>query len=300
MDVVTGAFGFTGKYIAGRLLAAARDVRTLTGHPGRPNPFGERLSVAPLNFADYAGLVASLHGAHTLYNTYWIRFPHGEVDFATAVANSKVLLRAAVEAGARRLVHVSVVNAAPDSPLPYFRGKAAVEAAIRESGLSYAIVRPTLIFGPEDILVNNIAWLLRHFPLFAIPGRGDYLLQPVFVEDVAALAVSLGARGDDVVVDAVGPEVYTYERMLRLIAAGVRSRALLLHVSPPLALALARRLGVLLGDVLLTRDELEGLMASLLVSHAPPTGATRLSDWLEQHANGLGLTYVSGLRRHYR
>ena len=200
LDVVTGAFGFTGRYITARLLRLGRRVRTLTGHPDRPNPFGAAVEVAPLNFADQAGLVKSLSGAETLYNTYWVRFPYRGVTFNDAVANSRRLFAAARAAGVRRVVHISIVNPSPDSPLPYFRGKALVEEALITSGLAYAIVRPTVIFGPEDILFNNIAWMLRRFPVFGIPGDGNYCLQPVFVDDVARLAVELGRREDDLIV----------------------------------------------------------------------------------------------------
>jgi len=300
LDVVTGAFGYTGKYITQRLLAMGRRVRTLTGHPDRPNPFGERVSVAPFNFDNPQELVKSLQGATTLYNTYWVRFPRGQVTFERAIENTKALIRAAGEAGIRRIVHISITNASESSPFPYFRGKGILERAIIHSGLSYAIIRPTVIFGPEDILINNIAWLLRRFPLFAIPGAGDYRLQPVFVEDVAEIAVDAAHRQENVIIDAVGPEIYTFEELVRLIAARVSSRARIVHLRRGLALFLSRLVGYMVGDVVLTRDEVAGLMANLLVSQGPPTGRTRLSDWLSQHADRLGREYASELARHYR
>ena len=188
-DVVTGAFGYTGKYITRRLLAAGREVRTLTGHPHRPDPFGGRVQIAPLDFRNLVGLVESLRGASVLYNSYWVRFSHGRVTFDDAVANSKILIQAAREAGIRKIVHISIANPSLDSHLPYYAGKAKVEKAIFDSGLPYAILRPIVIFGKADILINNIAWFVRHFPVFAIPGSGEYEIQPIFVEDMADLAV---------------------------------------------------------------------------------------------------------------
>ena len=299
-DVVTGAFGYTGRYITRRLLAMGRRVRTLTGHPDRPNPFGERVEVAPFHFDAPEQLVASLQGATTLYNTYWIRFPRGPITFEKAVANSRVLIQAAEEAGVRRIVHISITNASPDAPLPYFRGKGLVEQAILRSRLSHAIIRPTVIFGREDILINNIAWFLRRFPAFAVFGAGDYRIQPVFVEDVAEIAVRAGQATDDRIVDAVGPEVYTFEELVRLIAAKVQSRARIVHLPPGLAFLLARLIGYLVRDVVITRDEIAGLMANLLVSDGPPTGKTRFSEWLEQHKDRVGTRYASELERHYR
>ncbi|MFQ5792560.1 MAG: SDR family oxidoreductase, partial [Acidobacteriota bacterium] len=239
-------------------------------------------------------------GAATVYNTYWVRFPYGQVSFKKAVENTETLIHAAEEAGVRRIVHLSITNASEGSPLPYFRGKGLVESTIIHSRLSYVIIRPTVIFGDEDILINNIAWLLRRFPVFAVPGAGDYRLQPVFVEDVAEIAVSAALEDSNVVIDAVGPETYTFDELVRLIAEKIHSRAKIIHLRPGVALFLLRLLGYVVNDVVLTRDEVEGLMSNLLVSESPPTGQTRLSDWLNRNADSVGTRYASELKRHYR
>ncbi len=300
LNVVTGAFGYTGKYIASRLLALGKPVRTLTGRPEGDNPFGDRVQAFPFNFQRPDELARSLQGATTLYNTYWVRFSHGDVNFDRAVENSKTLVRAAERAGVQRVVHVSITNPSEDSPLPYFRGKGLVEQAITGSNLSYAIIRPTLIFGDEDILLHNIAWLLRRFPLFPIAGNGQYRVQPVYVEDLAGLAVAVGQRQDNSIVDAVGPETYTFNELVRLVGTAVRSRAKIVNVAPGVVLALSRLVGCLVRDVTLTRDELEGLMADLLVSDSHPLGRTSLKDWLEANRETIGVKYSSELRRHYR
>ncbi len=299
MNVVTGAFSYTGKYITQRLLSMGRRVRALTAHPNRENLFDYQVRAYPLDFDNPSQLTDSLRGATTLYNTYWVRFPYGQVTFDKAVQNTETLIQAAAEAGIRRLVHISITNPSEESPFPYFRGKALVEKAITHSKLSYAIIRPTVIFGLEGILINNIAWLLRRFPIFAIFGSGDYRLQPVFVEDVAEIAVSAGQKDDNMVMDAVGPEIYSFDNLVRLIADKIPSRKRIVHVSPGLGLLLARLIGSVVRDVVITRDEIQGLMSNLLVSEDPPTGQTRLSQWLEQHAGSVGVNYVSDLKRHY-
>jgi NADH dehydrogenase len=300
LDVVTGAFGYTGKYITRKLFGMGRNVRTLTGHPARDSEFGTRLETAPMDFEDAGKLIENLRGATTLYNTYWVRFPHGATTFEKAVANTRKLLDAAAEAGVRKIVHVSITNPSVDSPLPYFRGKGELEKAIAACGIPYAVIRPTVIFGLEDILINNIAWLLRKFPVFAVPGKGGYRLQPVFVEDVAEMAVAAAQQAQNRTFDAVGPEVYTFEEMVRLIARHVHSRARIVHLKPSLALFLAGALGHVVEDVILTREELDGLIAGLLVSTGPPTGETCFSRWLEKNAASLGTSYSSELARHYR
>jgi uncharacterized protein YbjT (DUF2867 family) len=300
LDVVTGAFGYTGKYIAQRLLAAGRRVRTITGHPQRANGFGDQVEIAAMDFHDPASLVQSLRGASVLYNTYWVRFNHGRATFEEAVTNSRVLIQAAREAGIRKIVHLSIANPSLDSHLPYYSGKALVEKAILDSGLSYSILRPTVIFGIEDILINNIAWFARHFPVFAIPGSGRYQLQPIFVEDLAELATSSARQENSLVLDAVGPEIFTFEDLVRQIAWAVGTEPRFLHVSPRAAVQMLRFVGSIVGDVILTREEIEGLMADMLVSKQPATGRTLFSTWLGQNAAVIGTQYASELKRHFR
>jgi uncharacterized protein YbjT (DUF2867 family) len=296
-DVVTGAFSFTGRHIAEALLARGRRVRTLTRQPHPSHPLAASVEVARLTFDDT--LVETLRGADTLYNTYWVRFERGPTTFAQAVENTGRLVDAARRAGVRRVVHISVANSNASSPFPYFRGKARTEEIVRESGLSYAIVRPTLVFGPEDILVSNIAWGLRHVPLFLIAGDGRYEVQPVSVQDTASICVDAGARDDDVVLDAAGPVRWSFEDLVRLIARAVGGRTLITHASPAIALGAGRIAGRALRDVLLTRDELDALMAGLLVSREPPRGRDRFDTWLDANASVLGRRYTSELARNF-
>jgi uncharacterized protein YbjT (DUF2867 family) len=299
ISAVTGAFSYTGKYIARRLLSQGEQVITLTGHPNRPDPFDGAIPAYPYQFNQPGALEARLEGVATLYNTYWVRFNHGETSFAEAVENTRTLLRAAERVGVKRIVHISISNPSLDSPLPYFRGKALIEAAILESHLSHAILRPTVIFGKEDILINNIAFLLRHFPLFAIPGDGNYRLQPVFVEDVADIAVKVGQQDENIILDAVGPETYPFNELVRLLARSTGSRPWIIHVPAWLALRLSWLIGWALRDVLLTQQETDGLMANLLVSDQHPSGHTSLRAWLEENRNWLGKSYASELKRHF-
>lgn len=304
LDAVTGAFGYTGRYIAQRLLDSGRSVRTLTGQPqvqgSSSDPFKGRVEAFPFDFDRPEALAESLRGVDTLYNTYWVRFNSGAVTFDRAVENSLSLVRAAEVAGVRRLVHISITNPSADSPLPYFRGKGLVEQAIRDSGLSHAIIRPALVFGEGDILLNNIAWALRRFPFFPVAGSGLYRAQPVYVGDLAELAVAAGPNQENTITDAVGPEIYTFDELIYLVERTVGSHARLLHLSPGLALTLSRMVGWAVRDVVLTREEIAGLAANLLVSTEPPLAATLFSEWLAENGDGLGLAYASELTRHYR
>jgi NADH dehydrogenase len=297
VDVVTGAFSYTGSFIARRLLAAGHDVRTLTNNPHPPSDLAERVASAPLDFDDADSLVRFMRGAETLYNTYWIHSNYGADAFAGAARRSQRLFAAARDAGIRRIVHISIANSTM-SRHPYYASKAAVEDALRSTGLAYGIVRPTLVYGEGDVLINNIAWVLRHFPIFAIPGDGAYRLQPVHVEDVAAIAVTTGLAGDSLAVDAAGPDILTFETLVRMLRQAVDSRAVLLKAPPALALAGARVAGFIARDALLTREQLDDLRAELLISHEPPRGTIRLSDWLPGQQAMLGHRYASAQTRH--
>ena len=302
LDVVTGAFSYTGKYITRRLLSMGKRVRilTLTGHPNREKLFNGEVTALPFNFDNPSQLTKSLQGVTTLYNSYWIRFPYGQVTFNRAVENTRTLIKCAEEAGIRRIVHISITNASEESPFPYFRGKGLVEKIIIHSKLSYAIIRPTVIFGTEGILINNIAWHLRRLPIFAVPGPGDYRIQPVFIEDLAEIAVSAAQRDDNIVMDAIGPDIYTFDELVRLISGKIRRRVWIVHLTPRLVLLFTKLLGYALRDIVITRDEVTGLMSNLLISEGSPTAKTRLSEWLEQNADNVGVKYASELERHYR
>jgi len=295
--VVTGAFGYSGRYIASRLLDASKRVRTLTNSPQRHHPFGSAVDAHPYNFDRPDELERSLRGARTLINTYWVRFDHADFTHRQAVGNTLRLFDAARRAGVPRIVHISITNPSLESPLPYFRGKAELEAALCASGLSYAILRPTVLFGLEDILVNNIAWMLRRFPVFGVFGDGRYRLQPIFVDDLAAAAVEEADSTEDVVRDAIGPETFTYRELVSEVGHAIGRPRTIVSVPPAIGVAIGRLVGMAVRDVVVTPEEVAGLMQNLLVTSSPPLGKTALTNWLALHGNTLGRRYSSELAR---
>jgi uncharacterized protein YbjT (DUF2867 family) len=297
IHVVTGAFGYSGKYIATRLLDAGYRVRTLANSLHRFNPFGERVEAHPFNFDNPDRLAASLEGAAVLYNTYWVRFNHKDFTHSVAIQNTLTLFEAAKRAGVKRVVHVSITNPSETSPLEYFSGKARLERALAESGLSYAILRPTVLFGKEDILINNIAWVLRRLPVFGVFGTGQYRLQPIYVDDLAKLAVEQGRETTNRIINAIGPETFTYRGLVQEIGTIIGKRRLVVSVPPAIGYVFGWGLGQVMGDVMITREEIKGLMADLLYTDAPPAGATRLTAWAREHAATLGQHYASELAR---
>jgi NADH dehydrogenase len=298
--VVTGAAGYSGRFIARRLLEAGHRVRSLTGHLDRPDPFGGRVEYHQFNFDRSDELTRSLEGAKAVYNTYWIRFNRGDRTHSLAIRNTKALMRCAYEAGVERFVHVSITNPSADSHMSYFRGKAELERFLADSGLSYAVIRPTVFFGDGDVLLNNLTWVLRRFPFFALAGRGDYRVQPVHPDDLARLAVEQGASRENATIDATGPETFAFEELVRMLATAAGRKPRILHVPRWTMIACAKLVGLFARDVTLTADDVDCLLEELLISSDPPTGRIALTDWLAEHGRDLGLTYASELDRHYR
>lgn len=329
IHTVTGAFGYTGRYIARQLIEAGYEVHTLTNKPSPfipktfrtkevegndtttgykasqkelgkspvDNPFDDKIKIHPLHFGNTEELINSLRGTVVLYNTYWVRFNHKNFSFARAVDNSVKLFNAAKKAGVKRIVHISVTNPSADSPLEYFSGKAKVERALIESGLSYAILRPAIIFGKEDILINNIAWFLRNFPIFGVFGDGNYRLQPIYAVDLARLAVEQGQGKENCITDAIGPETFTYRELVRQIRDAVGVTRPIIPIPPIIGYLSGWLMGQIMGDAVITRDEIKGLMAEMLHVKALPVGQTRFTGWLKENATTLGIRYSNDLAR---
>jgi NADH dehydrogenase len=299
MQVVTGAGGYIGRYITAALLERGHELRSITTHIHRSSPFGEAVPFFPYDFDQPARLVEHLRGAETLYNTYWVRFPHGGHNYERALEHTRILFACAAEAGVQRIVHIGVTHSSLDSPLPYYRGKASQDELLKACGVPFCILRPTLVFGREDILVNNIAWFMRKFPLFPVFAGGNYKVQPVYVGDVAALALHLAEGPPGVEIDALGPESFTFRGMLELMRETLGLSTRLFSCPAALGLCAGRLLGSLLGDVVLTSNELRGLMAENLTSSQEPRGATSFRQWLLDHRSTVGSVYTSELRRHF-
>lgn len=291
--LLTGAYGYSGTYLRRRLRAAGHTLRTLTNHPA---PDAD-IEVFPLDFGDPASLTAAFDGVTTFYNTYWSRYAPSGTPHSQAVANTAMLFDAARRAGVERVVHLSITNPDPGSFYAYYRGKAAVEDLLTDSGMSYAIVRPSVLFGGDDILINNIAWLLRRFPVFAIPGTGRYRLRPVHVDDLAELCVRLGSQRTDTVIDAVGPESFAFEDLVGAIAEAVAAPFRPVHLPAAAVSVLLRGMSLLTRDVILTRDEIDGLMAELVMVEGEATCPTRLTGYLHANADRIGRRYESELAR---
>jgi len=122
-------------------------------------------------------------------------------------------------------------------------------------------------------------------------------LQPIYVDDLAKLAIEQGEKIENVIIDAVGPETFTYHELVEEIADAMEMKKPILHIPPPLGFFIGMIVGKIFGDITITRDEIEGLMAGLLYTDSKPVGTTRLTDWLKENASTVGNHYSSELAR---
>jgi uncharacterized protein YbjT (DUF2867 family) len=299
--LITGASGFIGGAIAARLVDRA-EVRGLTSHPAR-NRFGARVRSFAYDFDDPARMAAAFRGVDVFVNSYYVRFNYGGLTFEDAVARSRVLVGHARAAGVRRIVHVSVSNARESSDLPYYANKARIERIVADAGIDYTILRPALVVGPGDILINNIAYFLRRLPVFTIFGDGAYRVQPIALDafaDVALEAIDGAHRNATIAV--AGPADWTFLAMVDAVRRAVGSRALIVRAPAAAALAGLRIAGALLRDVVLTADEVKGLTREYLYSTDPVRRGQDFAEWLAAPAvaAALGARYESELARHFR
>lgn len=298
---VTGALGYSGSYIARELCTRGHEVVALTNSVTRENPL--ELKIRPLSWNDVESLTDNLCGCDVLVNTYWVRFNHKRFTHAQAVENTKTLFSAARNAGVKRIVHTSITHPDEKSSLSYFRGKAELESFLQNIGIPCSILRPAVLFGEtpeESILIGNMAWALRRFPFVGVFGDGKYRVQAIHVRDFAQLAVREVLRTDaeSAIVNAVGPETYSFRELWKMLGKAIACERPVLSIPAWLGWAVARLAGIFFGDVMLTRDEVRGLMEDrLAVDGAVSAGQSSLREWCSLNAQKLGEKYASELSR---
>ncbi len=294
---VTGAFGYSGKYVAKILLKKNIKVMTLTNSMHKNNPFGGKIEVKPLDFKNQLNLEKSLIGTNTLINTYWVRFNHKKFNHNKAVENSKILFNSAKNAGVNKIVHVSITNPNIKSELEYFKGKAELENYLKNIKIKHSIVRPAVLFGGKDILINNIAWMIRKLPVMGVFGKGDYKIQPIYVKDFAEILVKESLNSENKIINAIGPESFTYIELIKTIMQIIEIKKPVLKVRPVIAYIVGKIIGKIKNDVTITKPEIRGLMQNLLYVNSAPTGKTKLTDWAKQNKKTIGKKYANELSR---
>ncbi len=274
---VVGGAGFIGRYLVKRLAQQGWQVRVAVRDPeaaGFVKPMGEVGQVQPIqaNIRNEASIARAVAGADMVINLAGVMFPGGAQSFqAVHEDGAAAVARAAHAAGARRLVHVSAIGAAPDAGSKYARSKAAGEAVVRDAFPTATIVRPSSIFGPEDQFFNLFARLATISPIMPLLGGGHGRMQPVYVGDVAqaiaALAPAAAPTGGTY--ELGGPQVLSMAELMAMVCEQTGRKRL----AVPLPFALAKFDAFFLQFLpwrILTMDQVEMLKVDNVVSGEHP------------------------------
>ena len=302
---ITGAWSYSGRHVARRLLDRGDTVLSLTNHPAPdPHLFQGQVKAVPFDFTP-GRLAAHLAEIDVLACAYWTRHnrpPVGHrgpwMSHAEATQRSQALIREAKTAGVRRLVWTSIANPGLDADLPYYQGKARVEAAVRSSGLSYGILRPACFFGPGGILLENVAWAVRRLPVFPLPAAAaPFHVRPIHVEDYADLVAEAVHSQETFVRDAAGPDRVEFAALVRHLSAVMGSRTRLVSLPLPVCHLLYAAASRVMGETILTLDELKGLSRNRLDSREDPAGSISLLAYVAANAGTLGRRFLREPRR---
>jgi len=270
---VFGGAGFVGRAVVRELARAGARVRVACRRPDealRCKPMGDVGQIVPVaaNVRDDASIAAAVQGADTVINLVGVLYERGRQTFRAVHAEAPGRIgRAARAARARRLIHFSAIGADPASPSAYARSKAAGEAAVRTAFPDATILRPSIVFGPEDDFFNRFAGLARVLPALPLIGGGHTRFQPVYVGDVADAVMAALAAPDTAgrIFELGGPRVYSFRALMEILLAEIHRHRLLVPV--PFWLANAEALFLeCLPKPLLTRDQVRLLRTDNVVA----------------------------------
>lgn len=268
---VFGGTGFLGRRVVRQLREYGFTVRVASRHPTRSrDAFGAGdpdLLAVPADIHDERSIIDAIHGAHGVVNAVSLYVEHGSETFQSVhVTAAARLARLSRDNGVQQLIHLSGIGSDATSPSPYIRSRGEGERAVREAFPDATLIRPAIMFGPDDAFLNTILKLLLRLPAYPMFGSGATRLQPVHVEDVAtAIARALSREVRGATVECGGPRVYTYRELLATIAraAGLRPRLV------PVAFAawhLLARVAEALPSPPLTRNQVELMEIDSVVS----------------------------------
>ncbi|HXR24984.1 MAG TPA: NAD(P)H-binding protein [Candidatus Binataceae bacterium] len=268
---IAGGSGFIGRAIVRRLAAIpGLTVRVLTRDPvkARVRLAAEgKVDFVSADVNDPARLATVIAGADTIINAvqfdgYPIEKPSRGLTFNRVDYGGTVSLIAATKAaGVPNFIYISGAAADERSPNPAFRAKGRAERALRDAGLAFTILRPSLVYGPEDRVVNGLAKAIRMMPVMVVPGSGQQKLRPLLVDDLAAcVALAIGGRGRNGIYEVGGPDPMTFDELVRLVMEITGHKRPIIHV-PENLLLVAGAVAEKLPGALFSRDAVAFLVA---------------------------------------
>jgi len=270
---VFGGSGFVGRYIVRALAQAGHRIRVGARYPNLANyllPMGHvgQIQIVRTNVADADQVAQAMRGAHAAVNLVGILYESGRQRFQRLHAEAPgTVAEMAKREGLQSLVHVSAIGANAQSESLYARSKAEGEARVRSAFPAAAILRPSIVFGPEDDFFNRFAALARISPVLPLIGGGHTRFQPVYVCDVAEAALRCVTEPETMgrTYELGGPSIYTFKELMQLVLAETHRRRLLLPIPFSIAMWKASVLG-LLPKPMLTRDQVRQLRKDNVVS----------------------------------
>jgi NADH dehydrogenase len=271
---VFGGSGFVGRHTVRALARAGWRIRVAVRHPNRAfflRPLGSvgQIDIIKCDITDPDQVARALHGANAAVNLCGILFQGGQTFEDVQADGAANIAQAASAAGVGALVHVSALGADTESPSEYAVTKAEGEEAVREAFPKAVILRPSIIFGPEDSFFNKFAALARFTPALPLIGGGRTRFQPVFVGDVAQAILAGLSRQDGRTYELGGPTVYSFKELLQLILRETGRRRILVPLPFGLAMLQAAFLQIL-PKPLLTIDQVRLLKKDNVVSATAP------------------------------
>lgn len=283
---IYGGSGFVGRYIARRLAKAGWRVRVAVRRPNEAmhvKPYGVVGQVEPVfcNIRDDASVRAVMHGADAVVNCVGTFDRKGRNNF-DAVQNQGAarIARIAAEEGVQRMVHISAIGADPDSDSVYAQTKAKGERAILQAMPDAIILRPSVIFGPEDAFFNRFAGMTRFSPVLPVVGA-DTKFQPVYVDDVAhAAALAVEGKAEPGIYELGGPDVNTFRELMQQMLGVIRRRRLIVNIPFRIAaiMAGAMEIGQTVSLGLIPPQITSDQVRSLRVDNVVSEGARGFSD----------------------
>lgn len=268
---LTGGTGFVGGYLRAALRQAGHTLVALTRHPEPP---ADGITWLRGELAETDILTEAMRECDAVVHLVGILTEHGNATFQRVhVQGTEQVLAAMRQAGVTRLLHMSALGAGPKQPTAYFRSKWQAEELVRAAGIAYTIFRPALIFGPGDGFLSVLIRQVRRLPIVPVVGTGTYPFAPISIHAVCAAYLHALAHPQATLaktVELCGPEVYSYEEILRLIAAHYAITKLRVHI--PLWVM---RLGIATAQALhlptpITRDQLTMLLLGSVCDDQSP------------------------------
>jgi NADH dehydrogenase len=268
---VAGASGFIGRNLIKALADSGHEVAALYNSRSPSQPFPDAISWLKANIHSVNELTAAFENVQVVYHLVGIIAETRQLTFEkTVVGGTANIIEAARRNSVGKIIYLSALGTSPDAPTKYFQAKWNAEEAVRKSGMEYVILRPSVIFGPEDKFINTLARLIKFSPIVPIIGNGRQMLQPIFVRDLTSIMISAleNSRAAYKTIEFGGPEKLEFRRLVEIIKNVLNKERVNFYIPNWLAVLMAGILENIMKPSPLTRDQLKMLEIGNVVDNS--------------------------------